>query len=258
MAKKTLSKTNKKVAKKEEPKVQLYDAKPRSFSIGNSIQPSRNVGRFVKWPKYVRLQRQRQVLLRRLKVPPSINQFTETLDKALATQLFSLLKKYKPEDKAQKKQRLAAAAKAKADGGKVESEKPVVLKYGLNHVTQLIESKKATFVAIAHDVDPIELVVYLPALCRKMDVPYCIVKSKSRLGRLVHKKTATCVALTGVKSADQSQFHKLTETINASYKNRFDAIRKTWGGQKMGLKTQVKLEKMAAKKKREAEALNFA
>lgn len=29
---------------------------------------------------------------------------------------------------------------------------------------------------IAHDVDPIELVVWLPALCRKMNVPYCIVK----------------------------------------------------------------------------------
>jgi large subunit ribosomal protein L7Ae len=35
---------------------------------------------------------------------------------------------------------------------------------------------------IAHDVDPIELVVWLPALCRKMEVPYCIVKGKARLG----------------------------------------------------------------------------
>ena len=35
---------------------------------------------------------------------------------------------------------------------------------------------------IAHDVDPIELVVWLPALCRKMEIPYCIVKGKSRLG----------------------------------------------------------------------------
>lgn len=41
---------------------------------------------------------------------------------------------------------------------------------------------KAQLVVIAHDVDPIELVVWLPALCRKMEVPYCIVKGKSRLG----------------------------------------------------------------------------
>lgn len=38
---------------------------------------------------------------------------------------------------------------------------------------------------IAHDVDPIELVVWLPALCRKMEVPYCIIKGKSRLGAVM-------------------------------------------------------------------------
>jgi large subunit ribosomal protein L7Ae len=44
------------------------------------------------------------------------------------------------------------------------------------------EQGKAQLVVIAHDVDPIELVVWLPALCRKMGVPYAIVKGKSRLG----------------------------------------------------------------------------
>ena len=37
---------------------------------------------------------------------------------------------------------------------------------------------------IAHDVDPIELVIWLPALCRKMGIPYCIVKGKARLGQV--------------------------------------------------------------------------
>ncbi|KAL5148711.1 60S ribosomal protein L7a-2 [Glycine soja] len=40
-------------------------------------------------------------------------------------------------------------------------------------------SNKAQLVVIAHDVDPIELVVWLPTLCRKMEIPYCIVKSYS-------------------------------------------------------------------------------
>jgi hypothetical protein len=35
---------------------------------------------------------------------------------------------------------------------------------------------KAVLVLIAHDVDPIEIVIWLPALCKKMGVPYCIVK----------------------------------------------------------------------------------
>ncbi|KAG5897901.1 hypothetical protein JTB14_017756 [Gonioctena quinquepunctata] len=51
---------------------------------------------------------------------------------------------------------------------------------GTNTVTKLIEQKKAQLVVIAHDVDPIELVLFLPALCRKMGVPYCIVKGKAR------------------------------------------------------------------------------
>lgn len=55
-------------------------------------------------------------------------------------------------------------------------KKPVVVKYGLNHITTLVEQKEAALVVIAHDVDPIELVVWLPALCKRMDVPYVIVK----------------------------------------------------------------------------------
>ena len=55
-------------------------------------------------------------------------------------------------------------------------KKPVVVKYGLNHITTLVEQKEAALVIIAHDVDPIELVVWLPALCKRMDVPYVIVK----------------------------------------------------------------------------------
>lgn len=58
----------------------------------------------------------------------------------------------------------------------VEKKKPVVVKYGLNHITTLVESGKAQLVVIAHDVDPIELVCWLPALCKKMGVPYAIVK----------------------------------------------------------------------------------
>ena len=49
--------------------------------LGGDIQPKRDLSRFVKWPKYIRLQRQKTILYQRLKVPPSINQFTQTLDK---------------------------------------------------------------------------------------------------------------------------------------------------------------------------------
>ena len=39
---------------------------------------------------------------------------------------------------------------------------PLFVKYGLNHIVALIEAKKAALIVIAHDVDPIEPVVFLP------------------------------------------------------------------------------------------------
>ena len=147
----------------------------------------------VKWPEYVRLQRQKKILNLRLKVPPAIAQFSNVLDRNTATQTFKLLNKYKPETKAEKKERLLKEATAISEGKKKEdvSKKPYAVKYGLNHVVGLIENKKAGLVLIPNDVDPIELVIFLPALCRKMGVPYAIVKGKARLGVVVHKKVDT-------------------------------------------------------------------
>ena len=69
----------------------LYEKKPKVFGVGQALPPRTPLNRYVKWPKYVRLQRARRVLQKRLKVPPAINQFNKTLDKNLATNLFKML-----------------------------------------------------------------------------------------------------------------------------------------------------------------------
>ena len=150
----------------------------------------------VRWPEYVRLQRQKKILNLRLKVPPAIAQFTNVLDRNTAAQTFKLLNKYRPETKAEKKERLLKEATAVSEGKKKEdvSKKPYAVKYGLNHVVGLVENKKAGLVLIPNDVDPIELVIFLPALCRKMGVPYAIVKGKARLGTVVHKKVRSTLS----------------------------------------------------------------
>lgn len=156
-----------------------------------------------------------------------------------------LLNKYRPETKAQKKERLNAEATAVADGKKKEdvSKKPYAVKYGLNHVVGLIENKKAALVLIPNDVDPIELVVYLPALCRKMGVPYAIIKGKARLGTVVHKKTAAVVALAEVKQEDKNELSKLVSTINDGYSNKYEEHKRHWGGGIMGAKAVARQEK---------------
>ncbi|GMF00023.1 unnamed protein product [Ambrosiozyma monospora] len=183
----------------------------------------------------------------RLKVPPAVNQFAHTLDRNTAAQVFKLLNKYRPETSAEKKERLTKEAAAIASGKKREdvSEKPYVVKYGLNHVVSLIENKKTKLVLIANDVDPLELVVYLPALCRKLGVPYAIIKGKARLGTLVHQKTAAVVALTDVRKGDEAAVAKLVSTVNSNFVEHFDENRRHWGGGVMGNKTQAKLAKRA-------------
>ena len=96
------------------------------------------------------LQCQKVILYQRLKVPPAIAQSSHTLDKNSATQLLKLLNKvtkYHPKSTQEKKACLQAAV--------------------------LIEAKKASPVVITHDVEP---VIFLPALCHKMGIPYVIVR----------------------------------------------------------------------------------
>jgi len=86
----------------------------------------------------------------------------------------------------------------------------------------LIEEKKAKLVVIAHDIDPIETVLWLPQLCRKQEVPFCFIKGKARLGKIVNKKTATCVAITDIRKEHQADFDNLTKTFLNNYNNNTD------------------------------------
>eukprot|EP00418_Pyrodinium_bahamense_P016367 CAMPEP_0179123176 /NCGR_PEP_ID=MMETSP0796-20121207/58165_1 /TAXON_ID=73915 /ORGANISM="Pyrodinium bahamense, Strain pbaha01" /LENGTH=302 /DNA_ID=CAMNT_0020821819 /DNA_START=85 /DNA_END=990 /DNA_ORIENTATION=+ len=227
-----LAEKKKKVAKNP-----LFEKTPKNFRLGGDIQPKRDLTRFVKWPKYIRLQRMKRIMLMRLKMPPAINQFNSAIDKNQATTLLKLLKKYIPETQEAKKKRLLEIAQQKKDGQEVKTKKPTVIKYGLNHVTTLIENKAAKLVVIAHDVDPIELVCWMPALCRKKDVPYCIIKGKGRLGALVHKKSASCVALTAVRQEDKGDLDTLANNFKAQFNENMEHRRK-WGGGIMGIKSQ--------------------
>merc|ERR1712086_388812 len=224
----------KKVSKGAAPKVEFpknaIEKKPRTFSIGGDILPKRDLTRFVRWPKYVRLQRAKMTLLKRIKIPPAINQFALSFDKRQASQLFRLLNNLKPETRAAKKERLAAQAEKIAAGDKSGAgKKPVCVKMGVNHVTTLVEEKKAQLVVIAHDVDPIELVIWLPALCKARGVPYCIVKSKARLGAVVGKKTATCLAITDVKPENKNDLQNLITMATANFNDVYDDSMRKWG-----------------------------
>merc|ERR1712077_103285 len=124
----------------------------------------------------------------------------------------------RPETKQERKARLKLRAEARAEGKEDKpTKKKAVVHHGANTVVTLVEKKKAQLVVIAHDVDPIGIVLFLPALCRKMGVPYCIVKNKARLGRVVRRKTASCLALAAANPEHRSQMNKLVEAVKTNF-----------------------------------------
>jgi len=230
----------------------LIEKKPKNFGIGQNVQPKRDLTRFVKWPRYVRLQRQKAILLKRLKVPPVIHQFTSTLDRQTASQLFKLLDKYRPETKKDRRARLIKRAADRAAGKPdTPSKRPPVVRSGINTIVSLVEQKKAQLVVIAHDVDPIEIVIYLPTLCKKMGIPYCIVKGKARLGQVVRRKTATALAFTNVNSEDKTSLTKLVEVCKTNFNERYDELKRHYGGGVLGAKSMAKIHKLEKLKARE-------
>lgn len=68
----------------------LFERRPKQFGIGGALPPKKDLTRYIKWPKSIRLQRQKRILKQRLKVPPALNQFTKTLDKNLGLPSLSL------------------------------------------------------------------------------------------------------------------------------------------------------------------------
>lgn len=82
-----------------------------------------------------------------------------------------------------------------------------------------------------------------------MDVPYAFVKSKAKLGQLVHQKTAVAVALTEVRAEDRAALENFQKSFRASYLDNED-LQKNWGGGDIGIKSthQRELKKAALEK----------
>jgi len=231
----------------------------RKIGRGGVMPKTKALGRLVRWPKYIQLQRQRKVLYQRLRIPPALNIFNAPAGRQRARAMITLFSKYKPESRKEKRDRQRANAKLQADKQPVDAPKPVLVKYGFNHVTNLIEAGRAKLVLIANDVDPIELVLWMPTLCVKKDVAFCIIRGKSRLGTLVNKKTASCVALCESRPEDEKAFQAIVKDCHEQYNTKFNYLKKKVGAKVLGIKTRHKIAKrrryreLEAKKRKEAQ-----
>ncbi|MEJ1279716.1 hypothetical protein NN561_010651 [Cricetulus griseus] len=193
----------------------LFEKRPKNFGIGQDIQPKRDLTRFA-WsngPDTFGCKGKGPSSISGLKFLLPLTSSPRPWTRKQLPSCSSL-----PTSTGQRQSRrrskgywplLKRRLLAKED---VPTKRPPILRAVVNTVTTLVENRKAQLVVIAHDIDPIELVVFLPALCRKMGVPYYIIKGKARLGRLVHRKTCTTVAFKQVNSEDKGALAKLKAT----------------------------------------------
>ena len=102
-------------------------------------------------------------------------------------------------------------------------------------------------------MDPIELVLWMPTLCMKKNIPFVIFRSKARLGTLVHKKTASCLSITDVRPEHANQLKALERKARHLYNTKFNFYKKQWGKRVLGTKTRHKIDKMKRLRKAEAQ-----
>jgi large subunit ribosomal protein L7Ae len=50
-----------------------------------------------------------------------------------------------------------------------------------------------------------------------LDIPYCFVHGKARLGQLIHQKNAAVVALTEVRKEDEGDLNNLASAFRTNF-----------------------------------------
>ena len=82
---------------------------------------------------------------------------------------------------------------------------------GANEVTKSVEQGLATFVVIAGDVEPEEVVVHIPKLCEAKKIAYSYVPSKLELGKSIGLNVP-CTAV-AVENAGSAQ-HNISDIVS--------------------------------------------
>jgi large subunit ribosomal protein L7Ae len=92
-------------------------------------------------------------------------------------------------------------------------EKGKIVK-GVNEVTKQIEKGNAKLVVNAQDVDPKEILMHIPILCKKKGIPLAEVPSKTELGKSA-KLPVNCssLAITDFGGLNEEAKHIITKLI---------------------------------------------
>jgi large subunit ribosomal protein L7Ae len=88
------------------------------------------------------------------------------------------------------------------------------IKKGINEATKSIERGVARLVVIAEDVEPPEIIMYLPGLCDDKKAPYIFVKNKADLGKAAGIERPTAAIAIVVDGKAKALVDDIVEKIN--------------------------------------------
>ncbi|MCS7094581.1 MAG: 50S ribosomal protein L7Ae [Thaumarchaeota archaeon] len=88
------------------------------------------------------------------------------------------------------------------------------MKKGINEVTRAVERGLAKLVVIAEDVDPPEIVAFLPILCDEKRVPYVYVPSKRDLGGAAGLDVPTSAIAVVEPGEGKSYLEEIVKKVN--------------------------------------------
>ncbi|TFF86782.1 50S ribosomal protein L7ae [Candidatus Thorarchaeota archaeon] len=88
------------------------------------------------------------------------------------------------------------------------------IKKGINEVTKSIERGVARLVLVAEDVEPQEIIMYLPGLCDDKKASYIFVQSKDDLGRAAGIERPTAAVSIIVDGKSKELVEDVIEKIN--------------------------------------------
>lgn len=93
----------------------------------------------------------------------------------------------------------------KENSGKKDknNKKSKIIEFGISHVTKTVQNKKAKLVLISLNLVPADVATSLPILCQELNVPFGLISSDKKLGKLINKKTATCISVLDLKDNDK-------------------------------------------------------
>ncbi|MGY5854053.1 MAG: 50S ribosomal protein L7Ae [Candidatus Thorarchaeota archaeon] len=89
------------------------------------------------------------------------------------------------------------------------------IKKGINEATKSIERGNAQLVLVAEDVEPAEIIMYLPGLCDDKKAPYIFVPNKKDLGNAVGIERPTAAVAIIVEGKAKDLVADIVEKIGA-------------------------------------------